>query len=104
MFCLAYYGRDRSLYNGEQLLHAGGVGGETHTRSQETQQRAVNVVAVSFFRHHEMNHPEVATLNEQRAARRRQGQLLHGCYMMMQNLDREREKKKRNKGKTTDVV
>lgn len=51
--------------------------GVKHTRSQETQQRAVNVVAVPFSLHHKMNHPEVATLNEQRAARRRQGQLLH---------------------------
>lgn len=59
----------------------------TPTRSQETQQRAVDVVAVSFSLHHKMNHPEVAALNEERAARRRQGQLLHRCYVVMQNLD-----------------
>lgn len=55
------------------------------TRSQQTQQGAVNIMAVSFSLYNEMYHPEVATLNEQRAPCCCQRQLLHWCYMVMQN-------------------
>lgn len=47
-----------------------------------------------------MNHPEVTTLDDQRTARGGQGELLHGGYMVMQNLlgkgrrDRAREKER----------
>lgn len=40
-----------------------------------------------------MNKPEVATLDDQRAACGGQGELLHGRYMVMQNLQRRGEVK-----------
>lgn len=56
------------------------------TGLQKAQQRAVNVVAVSFPRDHKMNHPEVATLDDQRTACGGQRQLLHWGYVVMENL------------------
>lgn len=39
-----------------------------------------------------MNHSEIAAVNEQRAARGGQAQLLHGGYMVVQNLQEKQSK------------
>lgn len=46
-------------------------------------------MAVSFSLHHKMNHPEVATLDDQGTACGGQGELLHRRYVVMQNLQRK---------------
>lgn len=57
------------------------------------QQRAVDVMAVSFSLYHKMNHPEVTTLNDQWTSCGGEGELLHRGYMVVQNLQgRERER------------
>lgn len=63
------------------------------TRMQKMQQRAVDVVAVSLSLYHKMNNPEVTTLDDQRTACGGQGQLLHGGYMVVQNLQGGKEGK-----------
>lgn len=56
------------------------------TGPQKTQQRAVNVVAIPFSLYHKVNHPEVATLDDQRTPRGGKGELFHRRYVVMQNL------------------
>lgn len=70
------------------------------TRMQKMQQRAVDVMAVSFPLYHKMNHPEVTTLDDQRATSGGQGELLHRGYVVMQNLQtREGERQEQEEEK-----
>lgn len=50
-----------------------------------------------------MNHPKVATLDDQRAACGGQGELLHRRYMVMQNLHRRGEVQEQQRDRVDDV-
>lgn len=64
----------------------------TPTRPKEVKERAVDVVAVPLSLHHKVDQPEVAALDDQRAAGGGQGQLLHCGYVVVQDLQRSEGK------------
>lgn len=64
---------------------------------QKMQERAVDVMAVSFPLYHKMNHPEVTALDDQRTPSGGQGELFHRGYVVVQNLQRRQGEKKMQK-------
>lgn len=60
------------------------------TWPEKPEQRAVDIVAVSFTWDYKMNHPEVPALDEQRAAASGQRKLLHRRYVVVKDLRGEK--------------
>lgn len=74
------------------------------TGSQEAQKRAVNVVAVPLPLNHKVNHPEVAALDDKRAAGGGEGLFLHRCYVVVQNLHTKEERVDQREGEKQKEV
>ena len=59
------------------------------TGSEKAQQGAVDVVAVALPLENKVDHAEVPALDDQRAARGGEGQLLHRGYVVVQDLEED---------------
>lgn len=74
------------------------------TWSQQPEQRAVDVMAVTLSRDHKVDQPEIPALNEERAATGCEGQLLHGGNVVMKDLNTQTHKHKTHLQNSADIL